>query len=491
MAKFDFIGGAYQAANPMQDDQVLINWYVETDQNPEAKSPVALLGCPGLKEAVTSTYSGEVRGAHVMPGGDVAYLVVGGSLVSMSVLTQATATAKATFALTTVGTLNTGSGQVCIRDNGVAGVVAVVDGSYMYVYRTHSSTFSIVTDPNVIKPDRLAFIDGWLIFNSNGTQKFNTTPNYWNGTDPLDGTYFALKDNGPDDLVTHIEDKRELWLVGEQTTEVWFNAGGATFPFGRMQGATLQVGCVAKNSIARVGHGLVWLGSSERGENFVVLTSGYDFKRISHPALSYALTQYNVISDAFGYVYTEEGHEFYQLTFPTEDVTWVYDFTTDMWHQRQSVDALGIPHRARANCLINFAGQRIVGDYQNGKIWEQSRAYYSDGGSPLVATRRTPHVWDQGDRNRVRHTRLQLEFAPGVGLATGQGSDPQIILRWRDENGWSNNRYIPIGKIGEVRNRAIARRLGGARDRVYEVSISDPVKRDVVGASLKAGGTAA
>jgi hypothetical protein len=33
------------------------------------------------------------------------------------------------------------------------------------------------------------------------------------------------------------------------------------------------------------------------------------------------------------------------------------------------------------------------------------------------------------------------------------------------------------------------RRLGQARDRVYEVSVSDPVKRDVVGATLYAEAT--
>ena len=496
MSAWEFIGGAYEAANPMQDDQSLVNWYVEVDQNKGAKSPVALLGCPGLSPVNTS-YTGEVRGVHIMPGGQTAYWVIGAKLVMMTVSTPANVTAAATFSFTSVGTLGSYSGQVCMRDNGVAGVLAIVDGSAMWVYLTKTGVFKQCTDPNVINPSRIAEIDGYFIWNSAGSQKFNVSPAYWNGTDAFDGTWYALKDNAPDNLVTLIEHQRQLWLIGESTSEVWVNAGSssvtgvASQPFARLEGAMLQVGCAAANSIIRTGQALMWLGNSDRGQNYVVQTEGYLFKVISNPALSYALTQYNVTSDAFAFTYTEEGHEFYVLTFPTQDVNWTYDLTTGYWHQRQSVDASGNTHRQRANCLVSIAGQRLVGDYKNGKIWQQSRKLYSDGGAALVAKRRSPYVWDGSDRNRVCHHRLQIEFTPGVGLASGQGSAPVMMLRWRDEKGWSNQQSIPIGKIGETANRAIARRLGSSRYRVYEVSISDPVPRDVVGASLIASGTVA
>lgn len=493
--KWGFVGGAYEAANPMQDDEELVNWFVELDRNPGAKEAVALLGVPGKVEAVASSYTGEVRGGHVMPNGTDAYLVIGNTVVLMSVLQAATSSSLATFQLTTVGTMGTFSGPVSIRDNGVAGICAIVDGQSMYAVNHLTGAFGKVVDANIIAPSRLASIDGILIWNSDGSQKFNTSSPYWNGKDAFDGTFFALKDDAPDNLVTMIEDRRELWLIGEKTTEVWYNAGNTSttgvvsMPFARLQGAMLQVGCAAKHSIVRTGKGLIWLGKSERGENYVVQTEGYDFSTISTPAVSYALNQYPVTADAVAHTYTEEGHEFYQITFPTADVTWVYDLTTQLWHQRMSMDANGLTHRDRANCLINFAGQRIVGDYAIGKIYRQSRTVYTDGAFPLLARRRSPYVWDENDRNRVRHRRLQIEFTPGVGTATGQGQNPQMMLRWRDENGWSNRRLVPIGAMGQTRNRAIARRLGSARYRVYEVSMSDPVPRDIVGASLQVDGT--
>ncbi len=136
---------------------------------------------------------------------------------------------------------------------------------------------------------------------------------------------------------------------------------------------------------------------------------------------------------------------------------------------------------------MNLAGNIYVGDYQNGTIYQMTRKAYDDAGAPLVAVRRTPHVWDKGERNRVRNTWLQVEFTPGQGLNNGQGSNPQIMMRMSNDGGftWGNEHWASIGQIGQFQNRAVYRRLGMARDRVYEVTVSDPVQRDVVGATLR------
>lgn len=486
MPDFGFVGPAYEAANPLQDCQRLINWFVEVDKNESAKTPVGLLGCPGLVDLGQSTYTGEVRGFCVIPGGSQALTVIGSSVVLITVKTSASASTRPTFNYNLVGSTSTSTGQVKMRSNGQGHIVAIVDGTYLYVYNSAAGTFTKSSDAAFLGSSVVAEIDGWFIFAQPGTQKFYTSPLYWNGSSAFDGTYFALKDDAPDNLVTLIEQNRELWLIGEATTEVWYNAGGQFFPFSRLQGTLQQVGCSAVHSVARHGMGLIWLGKSERGVNSVVMTQGYQAQNISNPALSYALNQYPVISDAIGHVYSEEGHEFYVLTFPTADVTWVYDLTTGVWHQRASYDPVaGSFHRARTNCLMSFQNMQIAGDYQSGQLYWQTRSAYDDAGRPLVAVRRAPHIWDKSDRKRIRHNRLQVEFNSG---GASSGTDPQAMLRWSNDGGktWGNEHFAPIGKTGETQNRVIWRRLGIARDRVYEVRVSDAVNRDVVGASLMA-----
>jgi hypothetical protein len=351
--------------------------------------------------------------------------------------------------------------------------------------------FGRITDAGFLGAQRIAFIEGWLILNQPNTRTFYTTgPAPYSMLFP--GLFFALKDSSTDNLVTLYENNRELWLIGERTSEVWFNAGGTNFAFQRIPGVGPQIGCAAVNSISRGGAQLVWLGRNEQGQNIVVCTNQYSFTRISNHAIEHAITGYPVVSDAIGYCYEEEGHLFYMLIFPTADMTWCYDFVSQTWAKRLSWDPVAaVYHRHRSNCFMDFGDVRLVGDYQTGQIHQMSRAFYTDAGMPLRALRRTPPIWEKESRERVFHSQLQLEFTPGVGLQVGQGSSPQVMLRWSDDGGftWSNEHWTSIGAAGATKNRAMWRQLGRARDRVYESVISDPVQRDIIGATLYAEGS--
>ena len=554
---FGFVGQAYEAPDPYQDSQRLINWYVEMSGDGRSKTATALLGCPGLNPIIELD-AGAVRGSWVLPGGTQAIYVSGDTVYAVTMTVPPTQNAIAQFSTAVVGTLNTNSGQVRIRDNGAGGYAMLVDGLNGYYYRiagagstTFTGTpisgdadmaysgqlntalvvgsaisgtgiavgativsintsvgtitmsavatsspgattisvtlaaFGEITDPGFEPPSHIAFIDGWLIVNRIGSQSFATSSPvpYTMIFDPL---FFALKDSSSDDLMGLQELNRELWLVGERASEIWFNAGGANFAFQRIPGAAPPIGTSAPQTIAQAGDSLVWLGRNIQGENVVIQTQQYSWKRISQHGVEKAISSYPLVSDAFGYAYEEQGHLFYVLTFPTADVTWAWD-SNSTWHQRLSYDAnTGQFHRHRSNCFANFQNLRLVGDYQSGQIHQMSRTYFTDAGEPLVALRRCPHVWSPEDRKRVFLSALQIEFAPGVGLQTGQGVDPQAMLRWSNDGAASfgNEHWAGIGKAGRTKNRAIWRRLGEARDRVFEVRLSDPVYRDIVGATL-------
>lgn len=353
--------------------------------------------------------------------------------------------------------------------------------------------FAQITDPAFLGADRVAFIEGWLIFNQPGTRTF-----YTNAPVPYTltfaGLFYALKDSSTDNLVTLYENNREAWLIGERTSEVWYNAGGTNFAFSRLPGIGPQMGCSAKHSICRVGQNLCWLAQNEQGQNIVVMTDQYAVERISNHAVEFAISGYPQVSDAIGDCYEELGHVMYVLTFPTADTTWVFDLTTsqtlktpDAWWQRLSWNATtGTYHRHIGNVFVNFANVRMWGDYQSGQIHQQSRSIYTDNGAPLRCQRRAPHVWSRENRKRIFQASLQVEFTPGVGLQSGQGSNPQAMIRWSDDGGFSYGTEIdvPIGLVGDTRNRAIVYQCGESRDRVWEVNYSDPTARDIIGATL-------
>ena len=521
---FGFVGGEDTAANPYQDRQQCINYYPEVSPSKDAKSAVALLGCPGLIQVAAAPGGGApgfsssqtawpqpssvttlpVRGAWVLPGSTQALCVISNVAYFVQIASYGATTTPGSLILSPIGTLNTNSGPVSIRDNGIGGVAIMVDGAngYFYVYGVGGAnvgpvgTFQTIVSTGFLGANRVAFIDGWWILNQPGTQVFYTNTTQY-GTQFGNG-YFALKDASTDQLVGVMESKEELWLIGERTTEIWYDAGGQYFPFQRLVGTMLQVGCKAVGSIARFSSGqqdgIIWFGRSDRGENVVVKTSGFSATVVTTPAVSDAMAKYVTTSDAIGYTYQEDGHEFYVLTFPTADATWVYDASVPpayAWHQRPSYDPYAHAfHRHRSNCYMNFAGMRVVGDYQNGALYQLTRASYTDAGWPILARRRAPHVWNKENRERVFMASLQVDFAPGQGNTSGMGSAPVARLRMSKDGGSTFGQPVnaPIGAQGNFMNRTIWRRLGFTRDTVPEIEVIDPVCRDIVGATLKAFG---
>jgi hypothetical protein len=327
--------------------------------------------------------------------------------------------------------------------------------------------------------------DNYFVYNKPDSQLWAATDLLSPITDPLS---FASKDGSPDDLVSIIVDRREVYLLGEMSSEVWINSGAVPFPFTRIPGTSTQQGIAAQYSMSRMGNSFAYVSRNNRGEAMIVRMNGYFPERISTHAVETTLVNQNV-ADALAWTYQLEGHEVYVVTFPSigdNGLTWAFDNTTGLWHKWLYRNNQNEFERHRGNCCAFFNQQVLVGDYANGKIYQLSRNYYTDDGQPIRRIRRAPHITT--DLQRQYFHELQIQFQPGVGLSTGQGQDPQAMLRWSNDGGstWSNEYWTTIGKQGKYLNRAIWRRLGFSRDKVFEVSISDPVKAVIISANLKA-----
>jgi hypothetical protein len=376
----------------------------------------------------------------------------------------------------------------------------------------------------------------------------------------------APADGAPDGVVAINVDHRQMWVFGTDSTEVWYDAGLTGFPLTPIQGAFNEVGCVAAYSVAKLDNTLFWLGTDARGQGIVYKANGYAALRVSTHAIEYAIAQYGNLADALAYTYQQEGHAFYVLTFPSANATWVYDVSTQAWHERAGFDN-GEFVRHRSNCQCNFGGNTVVGDFENGNIYTLDLDVYADNGD-IQKWLRSWRALPTGQNNlkRTAQHSLQLDCETGVGLGitpaqtadgiitelanvppagpsyqliaefqweylatelgeeiiTGPvlglpgeylvtfaysgpdingadivtesfpatpGYEPQAMLRWSDDGGhtWSNEHWREMGAIGQYGYRTIWRRLGMTqkiRDRVYEVSGTDPVKIAIMGAEL-------
>jgi hypothetical protein len=368
--------------------------------------------------------------------------------------------------------------------------------------------------------------DNYFVYNNPNTQQYGAS----DLLSPISNNLsFASKDGAPDDLVALIVDHREIYLLGEASSEVWVDVGTVPFPFQRIPGTNTQHGCAAKFSLSRLGNSFAYVSRNLRGQGQIMQIEGYKPTRISTHAVEQTLVN-QYIDDAIGWTYQLEGHECYVVTFPTLQLTWVYDATTQMWHKWLYLNNLGEYERHRGQCSAVFQGMVLCGDYSNGSIYELDPENYTDNGQSIRRLRRAPHL--VADFQRQYFDELQIQFQPGVGftgLSTSNPAipgavylgdtyaiaenetltipfdgvyilgiadiaanittnNPQAMLRWSNDGGstWSKEYWVSIGTIGRYKNRAIWRRLGMARDRIFEVSMTDPVKTVIVSANLKA-----
>lgn len=469
--KTPILGSTYVTRSINAANARMVNLFPEIV--PEGgKEPAFLNRAPGLKLKV-AVGSGPIRG--LWSYGSNMYVVSGNTLYKVT----------SDYIVTNLGTVSGTSEPVSMADNGNQLFVACNGPSYIYNLQTN--VFQQISDSDFPGAVTVSYIDSYFAFNEPNSQKIWVT-SLLDGTsiDPLD---FASAEGSPDGVVGIIADHRELWVFGTNSIEVWYNTGNPDFPFSRIQGAFNELGCVAAYSIAKMDNGLFWLGQDARGQGIVYRANGYTGQRISTHAVEWQIQQYNNLSDAIGYTYQQDGHSFYVLIFPTANTTWVYDVTTQSWHERAGF-INGEFTRHRSNCQVFFNNEVLVGDYQNANIYSFDLDNFSDNDNVqkwLRSWRALPT--GQNNLKRTAQHSLQLDLETGVGLNLGQGSDPQVMLRWSDDGGhtWSNEHWVSIGKIGEFYRRAIWRRLGMTmklRDRVYELSGTDPVKIAIIGAEL-------
>ena len=474
------LGQSYVARSVNAADSRMVNLFPEA--TPQAGKTAGFLNrAPGLRLLATLG-TGPIRGLWSPdPNGLYAYVISGNTFYRIDTSYNAE-----------VYGYVSGTGQVSMADNGTQLFIASnPDG---YIFNMTTLIFAPITDVDFPGAVTVGYLDGYFVFNEPNSQRVWTTVLLdGSSVDPLD---FASAEGSPDGLVSLIIDHREAWLFGTNSVEVWYDAGNAGFPLTRIQGAYNEIGCVAAYSVAKLDNGVFWLGGDARGEGIVYRTNGYTGQRISTHAIEWQIQQYGDISDAIGYTYQQDGHAFYVLIFPSAGATWVYDVATDNWHERAAW-VNGAYTRHRSNCQMAFNHEVIVGDYNDGRVYAFDLNTYADDDQPqrwLRSWRALPQ--DQNTLVRTAQHSLQLDAETGVGVNSGQGDVPQAMLRWSDDGGhtWSNEHWSSMGAIGAYGTRTFWRRLGMTtklRDRVYEMSGTDPVKIAIVGANLLLSGSSA
>lgn len=453
--------GVQQKSAPA-NAQSRINLYYELQQDQD-RTRVVAYGTPGLEEFTDFSAAG-VRGAIAPPKSQYAYMVHGNVLYQID----------RNGVRTSLGTIGTGAGRVSMAENGR--YVAIVDGVGGYYYDMQAGV-SVVQITNPLFPNgarTISWVDGFFVAALDGSFYLSdpNTPVTWSGD-------FATAESSPDNIVHLIEDHQDLTIFGAQSIEFWANTGNPDFPFERIPGTTAEWGLAAQHSVASFDESTAFLARNELGQVIAAKLQGHRVVRLSNHDLEARWISLGSTSEATGYSYMLDGHPLYVVNIGGE--TWMYDGSTNGWFQLMSHGLT----RHRAEICIAFNDGNYVTDYDNGKVYKLRSDVYTDNGDPIRRVLTGRHVFDGFRRMGV--DAFQLDIETGVGLDNGQGEDPQAMLRVSRDGGrtWGPERMASFGKVGQYTKRCLWRRCGRARDFVFEVAISDPVKVAILGAGIK------
>jgi len=472
-----FIGPSYVSASQIADGEELINWYRERMESQGAPVRWALYPTPGVESIVEATVA-PGRG-HIFAAGRE-FAVIGTTLYEVS----------EAGALTSRGTVALDANPATLAYNGDGGnQLAITSGANYYNYDMLTNTLSQIAALNG-KATQCDHVDGYfLVIDANtGTVYYSAL---LDGTSWTTGTDFFQRSAKPDPWVAiKVMPSRNILIMGTETSEVWYDAGNSSTPFTLHPSGVIPYGVVSPFSAAIAGRDVLWLGTTTQGSVQVLRMAGFQPAVVSTYPFQTEVEAYDDNTDAVGDAYSERGHTFYLLSFPTDNVTWCWDAETSEWHKRGTWMADDNEYTVlRQRYHVSAFGEHRMLDAASGAIYRMSSTihYDIDGVSGVRRLRRAPGLISEN--NRVYYAELELIADVGIGLTSGQGSDPQIMMRASDDGGktYGSERWTSLGKIGAYDTRIVWNRLGSALKRVFEVVTTDPVPVRIVQAYLRLG----
>lgn len=455
----NFCAGAYRTPNSTNLDEQTINLFPAFVGSAGAKARQELHPSPGVTRLATATVDVPGRACAEVLGR--LFAVIGARLYEIS-------SAWALTSRGTVSVIDTTPASLACNGAGAEDLL-VVSGGKTYHFALDTNTLTEVISADCVMGLHLAGY--FFVLMSNGDVR---------ASDHLDGaTYPALataqRATASDQIIAIGESGGQLWMLGSETSEVWEDAAQRLFPFVRHPSGTLDIGTAAAWSVKKVNGRLFWLSRTEDGVGPVVAASGFDIQPVSPPGLDQEIQGYARIDDAVGDAYAMNGHTFYVLTFPTAGVTWVYDLTTEQWHRRGEWDESLATWTAWRPLFHALAfDTHVVLDYQGAGVYALVTEGTEDVDSrPIRRVRRAAVL--ASEQERVTFHALQVDMRTGVGTVSEPA--PVMTLNLSNDGGrtWRVVGDAAIGAQGEYRTRVRWRRLGTARNRVFEVVTSAKV----------------
>lgn len=413
-------------AKPQEAGGRIINGYVE-ELGPQAPGKTVIRRAPGLLNFGTSARTG-FRGSIVV--NSVLYAAYNGKLEKWT---------SAGGASVNVGNLNGTKRGFFAANNNTTPDKWFVDPDGNIAVFTPTSVTNAWPDADLPAVNGTDFLDGYGVFTTGDGRAFATDLN----STSVNALSFGKAEAKPDGLVRPVSWGGRLLFFGNQTTEVWTDAGTTPFPFAR--NTVIPRGLAGPYCVSGYEDGFsrgpIFIGD----DSCVYALQGYTPTKVSTPDID-ALIEAVIDKTTLEMTcYISKGHAFCDISCPAW--TWTLDVTTSQWSEAASY--LGT--RSRRAGAINVFSKWLTGDTAGGNFQQITSTANDEVGSPLRLRIESGPVMNFPSGTVVG--RADFYFTTGVGIAAGHDpdqTDPDVDISWSDDGQtWSNPINRKLGRQSE------------------------------------------
>lgn len=413
---------------------------------------------PGLEVFTTISGAGRIDGIFYWDEKQVTIAVSGGTVYSIDVFGNVTTIGAGLLSGTTV--------TFATAKTGGADVLAMANGNG--VFTTDNVTVSnIATAP--ADATHVSFMDRYLIANDSGTGLIYWSnlndPTTWN---PLS---FAEAELKPDNIIAQQVEGRELVLFGYRSVEFFYNDGVS--PFRRYEGGEVTTGVSVAYSVQFIPEVASWFYLDEN-RHLIRLTNRQP-KKLSGP-YDEEIQSLATVTDGVSSVIREGGRGWYVITFPTENVTYVYDYQQDAWYKWGNWNTKTVSYDrfiGQVSTYDSRSNKFLIGDKNAGIVYSMKSSIYTDNGAEIRANVRTGFI-SHGTQNRKKSRKVQFRLKRGIAK-DGLDTAGEVNVRYRDDytGTFSNELKIGTGIGGDTRFNTEIYVGGIYRARQWDITSSD------------------
>lgn len=281
----------------------------------------------------------------------------------------------------------------------------------------------------------------------------------------------------PDNTIALCSNGSKLYTFGERSWQVFSYNDDKNNPFSSPDNAAGNIGIKAPNSLSMLGNTVLWLGSSDIGEDGIFMIKDISIQRVSTQDIEREITQLEDAEAAYSSIWQEHQHTFYSITFEKAKKTFVYDVNENAWHYRASYDRNNHLTYWRYN-HATFAYNKVYVGTKDALCYMDENKYTEHDDKVILKLRRGSVLTANNcpffiDSAQLIVNNGQHSFNDQY---TNKELNPRVSIRYTwDGATWSDYEDYFLGKIGQYDYNTTIWHCGMGSYFTIEISTTEPI----------------